>query len=355
MTPRMPNQRSSSVTALALLASAVAALLGGCAGPGEVPPVTTSGSLQLTPLGRLAFGGAEARSVTMTDGLCFVGCGEAGVRIIDVTDPTAPERLATIDDVRADHVAWAEDQLWILGVEDGMFGDTATLTVIDVIDPRLPGVRRTTTFPVGGEVALSAEGASACIAAGTDGARVVTGRALVVESADSVGDADVGAALARRGMRIFHGRDGDQQVVFIATNAEPDSSSGCAWVSDTVGPSDLALCGDVLLVANEQGVQLVDVVDATSPESMGTLPIAGARAIAARGRYGVVARRDESVVALDLTVADRPQLAATVQTPGAANDVAILGDLIAVADGDAGIALIVIAPAESAPAATAGP
>ncbi|MFG0316170.1 MAG: hypothetical protein ACF8XB_02760, partial [Planctomycetota bacterium JB042] len=137
----------------------IVALLAACAAPPAPPEVRTSGALAADETGRLSFAPHRAERVALTDGLCFVACGEGGVRIVDVTDPGAPELLATIDDLRADAVAFAEDQLFVIGIESGLFSDRATLTAIDVVDPRLPGVRRTATFPIDAPaLSLSAEG-----------------------------------------------------------------------------------------------------------------------------------------------------------------------------------------------------
>lgn len=325
--------------------------LGACATPPPDPAaVAVSGAFEARGAGSLSFAPFAAQGVAVTDGLCFVACGDGGVRIVDVTDPTAPETLSSIEDLRADAIAFAEDQLWIVGVDRGLFGDVATLTVIDVIDPRLPGVRRTATFDVDGPIALSAEGTTAAIAAGASGAHVASRRSLVLEDfSDAIDEEHVVAALVSRGNAVFVGRSsdggsfgfGDRVETYTLLLRDADNASSThSWTTPAApaGGVDLVLSGDVLLVLTGAELHLVDATDPTALQSLGALPLSGGTAIAASGALGAVARGDD-VLLLDLDQPDRPTTAMRLATSGTATDVALLDDLLAVADGADGLRL----------------
>ncbi len=344
-----PRTRPLPTSAPIVATVAIVGLLAACAAPPEPAEVRTSGALAATETGRLSFAPHRAERVALTDGLCFVACGEGGVRIVDVTDPSAPELLATIDDLRADAVAFAEDQLFVVGVQTGLFSDRATLTAIDVVDPRLPGVRRTTTFAVDGDgTSLSAEGATAAVAAGADGAVVVTGRSLEPEALDeSLSEGRTGAALVRRGACWFLLRDNG--TASIVRRDADGTWSRCDWTeaSGSAGPrgADLELSGDVLLAATGAELRLVDVGDPGAARPIGALPLPGATALAASGAVGAVVSADGQVVVLDLDRPERPTPAAVI-SPATAADVALLDGLLAVADAEFGLRLFVVERSE---------
>ncbi|MBI4881203.1 MAG: hypothetical protein HY812_16330 [Planctomycetes bacterium] len=328
----------------------LAPLLASCAAETVQPPPAASDSLVAWGLGGVDLG-AEASRVVLCGPLAFVGCGEAGVRVVDVSEPRQPEVIAAVDDLAADAIAVAGDVLFVATLPSPWQPWTSgRVTSVGVIDPREPGPRTAVERDLGEHVDIAAEGGWIAVAAGEEGLSLIEARSLAAADLAPKWDAErADAVLVRRGLVFALGRrgeggllsaGGEKRDILVAVNAERaelvcrlDLAPAAA---EDDGARDLALARDLLLIAGADQVRACRI-GAEEILVLEALAVPGAAAIACDGDVGAVATGD--VVLLDLAGAEAPRVARRIQTPGLARDVALKGRLLAVADGAAGLRL----------------
>lgn len=185
---------------------------------------------------------AQGESGEMAAGhYVYVACGEAGVQVVDISDPAAPVLVGTADTPgAASDVAVNGDTLSTADARGG-------LQVIDATSPAGPTVVGGSAAATG-SVGAFAKGDLTFLAEGADGLRIVSladpAAPVTVGSCDTPGDA--------------------RDVVVIGT---------LAYVADGAG-----------------GVQIVDVADPALPAIAGAVPVSGeADALAVFGGRAYVA------------------------------------------------------------------
>ncbi|MFH0943801.1 MAG: hypothetical protein V2A76_01275 [Planctomycetota bacterium] len=322
-------------------------LLAACSTP---PPAAETagptGSLSAAQVGSLSVAPAEASTVFLYGSLAFVGCGADGVRIVDVSDPSQPEVVATLDDLPAGALCVDDDLLYVLDVPEGWFAGPASVTSVDVIDPREPGVRRTIRRSIGEPGDLSVAGDSLALAGGDEG--LFLGRGMSDSLVDLSHHLDSDRALS-----VLAGRD---RLFAFGQSDDFDFWLGYGQTSNALvvleipsgrllsrtefpgeGGADLAFTGDLLLLAHGDFVRVITVGPTGEPSRIISLHVDSVRAVSCDG--SVAAAVGEGVTLIDLSEPDLPVLAARVAIEGTARDVAVQGRLVAVAAGGGGLQL----------------
>ena len=327
-------------------------LLAACANqPPAAAPVEPSGSLDAALVGSLSVAPAAASSVVLYGSLAFVGCGADGIRVVDVSDPTAPDVVATLDDLPADALCVDDDLLYVLAAPKGWFGGDGSITSVDMIDPREPGVRRTIRRNMGEQNDLSAAGDSLALAAGDQG--LFLGRGMSDSLVDLSHHLD-----SDRAISVLAGRD---RLIAFGQSDEFDFWLGYGQTKNSLavleipsgrllarteypgeGSADMALSGDLLLLAHDDAVRVITIGPSGDPSEAVSLPVASARAVASDGK--LAAAVGDGLFLIDLSAPHLPALAGRTAIPGEARDVAVRGRLVAVAAGDAGLQLFKVAP-----------
>ncbi len=142
-------------------------------------------------MGAIDLSGPEVHGVAARDRLAFVANGEAGVVVIDLTDPTAPMRAATIPVVgTAQDVAVAGDRLLVAA-------GSAGLRVLDLTDPEIPELGFV-ALP-GGARAVAVRGDFAFV--GCDGASAEVAVVDIAHPSAPIVKAYLSHAPARRDLR----------------------------------------------------------------------------------------------------------------------------------------------------------
>ncbi len=332
-----------------LLLAWLAPLLASCAAEAPQPTPATSDSLYVLPLGGVELD-AEASRVVLCGPVAFVGCGAGGVRVVDVSEPRVPEVIAAIDDLPADALAVAGDVLYVATLPSRWWPwESGRITCVGVIDPRAPGPRTALERDLGDNVDLAAAGAWLAVAAGEDGLSLIDAHTLAAVDLAAQWDAELAdAVLVRRGQVFalgrlepagyFTGGDAAQEVLIVvgASEAELLGRVELPPAATGSGGRDLALARDLLLIAGGEQVRAFRI-SGEEIQFLQALVTPGAVAVACDGDAGAVATGD--VVLLDLAGAEAPRVARRIQTPGVAQDVALSGRLLAVADGARGLQL----------------
>jgi len=312
-------------------------------------PPRPDGSLRAVEVGLLDLAPAEALRVVITDSLAFVGCGEDGLRIVDISDPAAPEVVAVVAELRADALSLDDDLLYLLSLDSSWyFKDASSLSTVDVIDPRQPGPVRTIKRALGRPADLSVESSTLALAAGNEG--LFLGRGLSDSLTDLTSLLASDSALA-----VLAGRD---RVYAVGRSESFDFWLGYGDVQDALaaldaatfrllartelpagagGTIDLASTGDRLLLSRSDGLRVITIEPDGKPSRIISVPLPGARAVAADGNLGVVAGTHLALI--DLADPALPRLAELSPLDPAARDVAILNRLVVVAAGASGLRL----------------
>ncbi len=240
---------------------------------------------KLVFLGRAPF--KEGRRVTVNGGYAFVASGAQGVRIVDVSSPTGPATVGTLDTTDAWDVAVRGSYAYVADGDSG-------LRVADISAPREPlilGSRKTTDARA---VVLS--GNYAYVADGDKGLKVI----------------DIS----------------DNRLLPRVATMETQNALG------------LALSGTRLYVADGPGgLKIVDISRPTVPALRASLPTTDARGVSVQGGIAVVADGAAGLRVVDVKDPDKPVLISTYAA-GPAMAAALDGAFAYVADGKAGVKIV---------------
>ncbi len=261
---------------------------GGVLAPLSAP--ATARSLAF-PSEKLAHVGAAAetdtRRVTVSGGYAFLSAGARGVRIIDVSNPTGPVDVGSMQTDNAWDVAVRSGYAYVADGESG-------LRVLDVSAPRTPvllGSRKTSDA-----------------------------RAVVCTGDDAiVADADKGV-----------------KVIDISDT----HTLNRLGTLETTNALDVALCGGkVLLADGAGGLKVLDVSKPAAPAVIGSLATTDAREVATQGNLAVVADGAAGLLVVDVKDLRNPKLLSTFAV-GVAASVALADDYAYVTDGTSSMKVI---------------
>ncbi|MFH1843199.1 MAG: FlgD immunoglobulin-like domain containing protein [bacterium] len=260
----------------------------------------------------------SAVDVAVFGNLAFVGDGEDGLQVLDITDPESVGVIGTLD---TPGYAWgvAVDGDWAY-VGDGGVG----VQVCDISDPTLPVITGVYNTPgmargvaVAGDLVLVADG--------------VTGLALVDVSDPTapqlVGIHDTpGSAIAvavAGDLAYVADRESGLQIVDISDPTSPTSVGSYDTPDDTWA---VAVDGDLVYLGDSgNGIVIVDASDPTLPVLLGALDTSGSvRGIQVAGDELLVAAYYQ-VLVLDVSNPTSPFIRHAIDTPGTVTRVASAG------------------------------
>jgi hypothetical protein len=265
-----------------------------------------------------------AGAVALADGYAFVPAWVEGLRVLDVTDPTKPVEVGSLDGsvlqgtidrvaVRDSRHADSGDAFAHLTLQEGW------LMTLDIADPVNPHPAGAFVPPTG----------------------AIRGVALAGDYAYATGSYPEGDY-----------RPGILYVIDLSDPALPIEVASVELPGHT--SSDASLKGDFWYVALADcayficsgGLHQVDVSDATDPILVSTLDIPGgalAMSVTDVGegrRTGHVAAGEAGVWVADVSVPAEPRLIGSANTPGRARDIVVVNDLAYVADDHGGLSIL---------------
>ncbi|MFQ5459893.1 MAG: hypothetical protein ACE5EL_03785, partial [Anaerolineae bacterium] len=215
-------------------------------------------------LGMVGPWGDVVRSVAVLDGVMYTAVGAGGLAITDVSNPQVPRPLAQLA------LNGAATAVEVSSGRGFVALDGAGLTLVDVGDPGAPAVVSRLDEPsLGGNLAVTPDGATVYALAGAR-ADPTAGGVVAIDVTDPV----TPTVMARFGP----------------------------------GATDLALDGDRLLLATDQGMAAYDVADAAAPVEAGQWEGTAALAVVADAGRAFVASARGGIDVIDLatmSAADR--------------------------------------------------
>jgi len=248
----------------------------------------------------------EDITIPASGGYAYVAAEQAGLQVIDISNPAAPSVAGFDSSVRAFGVAVDEPVpvAYMAQYSDGF-------RLLDITNPLLPSVLTSCSMTAANKVAIL--GAYAYIANGNDGLAVVN----IPTPTPMVGPPGPYPTPAKIGQY---------------------NSPGVA--------KDVAVDGVYAFLADgTQGLRVVRVSTPTLPTSYGSLIFSGdAQAISLQlylgNMYAYVAAGTSGVWIFNVTNPASPVALKYYDTPGNANDVAVVGNIVYVADGTGGLLIL---------------
>lgn len=299
---------------------------------------TTDGELKLPPFVPTLAGAfdtqGEALAVAVDGDLAFVADFFTGLRIVDISDPTAPLLVGSYQPPESPRSIAVDGNLAFLAC--GLSG----LQIVDITNPAAPsfaGSFDTAGFAYGVTVA----GDRAFVADEASGLQIVditdpTAPALV----GSYVTPDVAFSVVVDGNLAFVATAGPLQIVDISDPAVP--SLVASFGTDSV--QGVAVDGDFAFLATSfSGLQIVDISDPAAPALVGSYDTPGsAYRVTVTGDRAYVADGDYGLQIVDISNPVAPFALVGYDTPGTARGLALAGAHVFVADQASGLQIVQI-------------
>jgi len=279
-----------------------------------------------TPSAPVELGGLDtevALGVAVSGNLAYVADSFAGVRIVDVANPAAPAQIARYNPPGYDGAL----KVAVAGTVAYLAVGNAGLVVLDVANPYVPAPLATYDTPgIVWSVALS--GGRAFVATGGEGLRIIdVSKPAVPQELGSIDPGGQAYDVAVAGTRAYVANGGGGLLAVDVSNPASPVALGSTFAGRNV--HRVALAGSTAFVATEaEGVLAADIGGAGAP-----LPLpapdgpayATSESVALTGSLAVVAQGDAGVRVFDLTNPAAPLLRGAVGGFGYADSVLIAG------------------------------
>ncbi|HQN97480.1 MAG TPA: hypothetical protein PLM61_13970 [Thermoanaerobaculales bacterium] len=252
----------------------------------------------------------------------YVANGMSGLRIIDVSNPSAPVEVGVSDVTNelALDVAVAGSRAYVAYA-------TLGLRVIDVSVPSQPAVVGAVDTP-GTAMGVAVAGSHAFVADGGSGLRVISianpAAPVEVGAIDTPGSAlDVAVSGSHALVADYYA---GLRVISVANPAAPAEVGSLSTPSSTTA---VAVAGNVAFVARQYyGVQLVDVSDPAAPAGRGRLRTYGSDLdVTVSSGLAYVTADWEGMIIGEFSDPAAPTIVGTYRTAGGSDSVAIAGSL----------------------------
>ncbi len=264
----------------------------------------------------------EAYDLAVSGSHAFVTGWGYGLRIVDISDPTAPQPVLDFTmPERPSGIAISGG----LAALTGYAAPGGFLRLVDVSDPAAPSLQGAVGLPDKGVDAVIS-GAHAFVAARRAGLQIVdiSDRAApTVVGACDTGEAwDI--ALSGRYALVAAGHAG-LKIVDVGDPRAPAPVGTC----DTPGfARDVAVFGNYALVADDRaGLRIIDISDPAYPAPVGLSDVAGATHVEVLGPHAFVTT-DAGLQVVDISDPAAPWLVTIVAGAHDANAIALAGGLV---------------------------
>ena len=287
-----------------------------------------------TIVGRAATPGS-ALKVEIRDHFAYVADGLAGLAILDISDPHAPQLVGTVDTPGYANYILVSDRYAF--VADGVTG----LLVIDVLQPRRPQIVGGVDTP-GYARGICFFGSSICLADGS-GYDDESGLWLI-DVSNPLSPSLTGFASTSAELIAVAARDGyayvaaDYSGMFVFDISDPAAPFVTNYVQVGTESIGVAVEGNVAFLAcslfsgDTGAVRAIDVTMPGTP-ALGKCPVpSSAQDLVLRGGYAYVASGGAGFHVLDLSDPIAPRIVGSVDMPNWTVDVALSGDYACVAD-----------------------
>jgi hypothetical protein len=287
----------------------------------------------------------EAGGVALSGAVACAADGDAGLAVVDVTDPARPSILAQVP-TAAPAVGVAISGSFAYVTEDLIV--YGCLELMDIADPQNAQVVGMAVMP-GPARGVAVSGRYAYVACESAGVQVVdvsnprTPR-IISETATPGYAKDV--ALMETHAYVA----GDWAGLQVLDLVDPAAPVVCGGV-DTPGQArKVAVSGTHAYVADgDGGLQVIDISVPQAPRIVGQTATEQAAGVTIAGTLAFVADQNTGLEAINVTVPEQPELLGRISTPGGAVGVVVADERAYVAGPSCGLEVIDVANPTCAP------
>jgi hypothetical protein len=256
-------------------------------------------------------------SVAVSGHYAYVGTGGGALEVIDISDPAHPKRVggSNTGGSPVSSVAVSGNFAYVAVGDPGLMGGgDAGLQVIDISDPANPqrlGVNDTNGMTV--DVARS--GNYAYVAEGYAGLKVIdvsnAGNPRNVSEYHTIGWAEQVTVSAKYAYVTERKYAGEYDWVYgleIVDVSNPANPKHVGWYDAGTWAGKAALSGNYAYLAGADGLQVIDISQPASPRQVGRYagatnlnPLTAIRSIAVAGDHAYVVNRKDGLLVLDVS------------------------------------------------------
>lgn len=274
----------------------------------------------------------RARSVDVAGNYAYVAAG--AVDVIDISDPAAPLKVASLPRLGASHVEVDGSRLFVIDAAAQLF------EIYDLGNPADPVLITGRSFP-STPSSTTVDGSRAYVTS-DDGVRIYNLSNL--PGLPILGDITSGFANAVvvRGHHAFV--VGGSGGLFVFDISTPGAAVQVAQLALEFGNTfvDLTRSGDHLFLSSTGGaVYVVDIADPTSPNLIAESPQLGSGGqLVTLGNRVFSAQLNGGLAVLDVMSPAMPQSVGVLPTPGIVSGMDPQGDLVYLAAGEGGLKMV---------------
>ena len=293
--------------------------------------------------GRVSFPGPVG-DVTVAGNYAYVVSGtplydDADLHVVDITDPTNPQKVGTFADGNIFEMAAAGDHAYLAAGADGL----RVLDISDPTDPQQVGHLENSEFGSSSQ-GVAVAGNYAYVANDQAGLRVVD-----VSAPANPQQVD-NSVLARRAKDVAvqgdsayvatTSEEADDEDLYVIDISDPTDSQYAGDINTDDTAREVAVQGDHAYLATSWGVRVIDASGSTAPKDVGFFEADGSA-------YGIVARdghvylaADSGLRVLDITNPADPQQTGIFEVGGNIFSAAARDDHAYVAAGFGGLQVL---------------
>lgn len=274
-------------------------------------------------LGTCSLSPGVARDVAVQGSLAYVACGTAGVIVVDLSDPTSPMVVATLD-TPGNAVAIDVD-----GAMGCLIDTAAGLIVLDLTDPLAPLPAGDAACPVDAVAVVIRDTLAWVGAPEPDLTAYNLANPSIPALVGSLSLPDRTEDMALCGDRASLGSSLSVNIVDIGDPSAPAAIGAFAMIP---GPRNVSSDGTRTYVGGwPAGLFVLNAAEPAGAPVLGNVAIPTARSIAAHGNLVCVGHDAPALRMVDLANPSQPSLRGEVALPGRAVDIATDGALACVA------------------------
>jgi hypothetical protein len=295
---------------------------------------------------------SEVHDVDVQGDYAYVAAGYAGLRVIDLTQPSAPQEVGAF--LTRSYTTGVAAQGHYAYIVTGQETPERGVYIIDVSDPRNPVQAGYFYLDPGGTVY------------GAGHAIRVSGNYAYVANEWGIGILDVSQPsnplwvgfvptdgstfhVTLDGSRAYSTGNGSFGVIDISN---PQAPVLLSLVTPNRSMQSVAVSGNLAYLATNWGLMIMDVSDGAHPTQVGSSNFGGSYGVDVAGSLAYVSG-PSGLIAVDVSVPTNPATAAELESPGFAYSVRSIGNLIYLPDSEGG--LVILPRADSPVASTPAP
>ncbi|OKH54687.1 hypothetical protein NIES2101_05820 [Calothrix sp. HK-06] len=287
-----------------------------------------------------------AWGITVVGNYAYVGDGNKGLSIIDISDPTKPTLVSTFDSPGyARGVSVVGNYAYVADGVPGDLGSTPSLQIIDIINPKSPIFKGAYNTLISAD-SVTVVGNYAYVADGGAGLQIIDisnpSNPVKKGEYNTLGDAQNVTLVGNLAYVAYVADVADGSaglsIIDISNPANP-SLKGTYQTSDSI--YGVTVVGNLAYVSGASSLSIIDISDPTKPTKKGSYDgMEYVYGIAIDGNIAYVADNYQGVQVIDISDPTKPTLQSSYSTTDQLFDLASVGKYLYAANGGNGLQVL---------------